>query len=184
MAKKQIDIETERLLLRRWQENDLNPFICMNKDPEVMSYFLNTLSIEQTLAFHERIQKEFSEYGYGLYAAEEKSGGDFIGFIGFHHADFKADFCPCLEIGWRLDKKYWGNGYATEGAEACLKHGFLNLKLPEIYSFTSVENKASQRIMQKIGLNIKQYFDHPNIPVGHFLRPHVCYYIKDSIDSI
>src|SRR5699024_12133542 len=65
-----------------------------------------------------------SDLGFGLYAVEEKTNNEFIGFIGFHRATFEADFTPCIEIGWRLKKEAWGKGYATEGAASCLKYGF------------------------------------------------------------
>ena len=174
MEKKAI-IETERLTLRRWQDNDIEPFIAMNSDPEVMRYFTGTLSAEQTRNFYEVIQKEFAEYGYGLYAAEEKISRDFMGFIGFHWARMDMDFCPCVEIGWRLAHRYWGKGYATEGAAACLQHGFEQLGLDKVYSFTAVGNIASQRVMQKIGLQQELFFDHPGIPEGHPQRAQVCY---------
>ena len=170
-------IETQRLILRSWLESDLEPFIRMNSDSEVMRFFPNALAPAQTEQFYNDIVQEFSEYGYGLYATEEKDSGNFIGFIGFRRARFEADFCPCIEIGWRLDKKYWGKGYATEGAKACLAHGFVNLNFNKIYSFTSNSNHPSQRVMQKIGMQFEQYFDHPRVPHGNPLRPHICYCI-------
>ena len=170
-------IETERLILRPWQAADLVPFIRMNKDPDVMRFFTGPLEAEQTKEFYESILREFAEYGYGLYAAEEKGSGC---FIGFRWAKFEAAFCPCEEIGWRLCKEYWGKGYATEGAKACLSYGFEKLAFDKIYSFTSIENKASQRVMQKIGMRPERYFDHPNVPLGHPLRPHICYCIKNG----
>ena len=177
---KHVDIETQRLLLRRWQVSDIEPFICMNEDPVVMRYFPAALNADETKSFYDSIEQEFSKYGYGLYAAEEKNSECFMGFIGFHWSRFDMDFCPCIEIGWRLDKRYWGKGCATEGAKACLKHGFENLGFDEVVSFTAVENIASQRVMQKIGLRFERYFDHPKVPEGHPLRPHVLYRINKS----
>ena len=124
---------------------------------------------------HERILQEFAEYGFSLYAVEEKRGDKFIGFIGFHHATLDIGFCPCVEIGWRLDKHFWGKGYATEGAKACLDYGFRHLDFDEVYSFTAIINKPSQRVMQKVGLQLDHYFDHPEIPKDNRLKPHVCY---------
>ena len=175
-----MEIETERLLLRRWRESDMKPFIRMNSDPEVMRFFPATMQPAQTERFYGDILREFSEYGYGLYAAEEKCGGKFIGFIGFHRAEFESDFCPCTEISWRLDREYWGKGYATEGAKACLEHGFENFKFEEIFSFTSIRNIASQRVMEKIGMQFDRYFEHPAVPEGHPLKPHVCYSVKEQ----
>lgn len=178
MIKKHVDIETDRLLLRRWQESDLEPFIKMNQDAEVMRYFPDIMNPEQTIDLYNRIQQEFLEYNYGLYAAEEKISGQFIGFTGFHWARMDVDFCPCVEIGWRLDKAFWGQGYATEGAKACLQFGFHKLNFHEVHSFTAVKNKASQRVMQKNRMQPKQYFEHPGIAENHPLRPHVCYRIE------
>ena len=172
------EIETERLILRHWKDTDLDPFISMNADTTVMRFYQDTLSAEETRAFFNSIKQELSEYGYGLYAVEEKKSGHFIGYIGFHWAGFDMDFCPCIEIGWRLDKPYWNKGYATEGAAACLKYGFESLSFNEVVSFTSIENIASQRVMQKIGMRFERYFEHPNIAEGHPLRPHVLYKIK------
>lgn len=172
-----MEIETERLLLRRWREKDLDVLMRMNQNAEVMRYFPSKRDAAQTRQFYENILEEFCIYGYGLYAAEEKESGQFIGFIGFHRANLAVDFCPCIEIGWRLDRPYWGKGYATEGAKACLKHGFEKLCFDKVYSFTSVENIPSQHVMQKIGLHIGQYFEHPEIVKNHPLRPHVCYWM-------
>ena len=168
-------METARLILRNWQETDIEPFIAMNSDPEVMRFFSSTLDAEQTRRFYDVIQQEFSEYGYGLYAAEEKSSGAFMGFIGFHWARMDMDFCPCVEIGWRLARKYWGKGYATEGAKVCLQYGFDRHGFDKVYSFTAVGNVPSQRVMQKIGMHQELYFDHPDIPEEHPQRAQVCY---------
>lgn len=176
-----IEIETPRLLLRRWKDADLNDFIKMNSDPDVMKYFPEAYGAERTIKLYKIIQDEFSKYGYGLYAVEEKSSNKFIGFVGFHWADFDADFCPCIEIGWRLKKEYWHKGYATEGAIACMKHGFTNLGFDKVYSFTAVENTPSQRVMKRIGMQLYQYFEHPEVAEGHFLKPHVCYTINKNI---
>jgi len=177
---KQVDIESKRLLLRRWQESDIEAFISMNADTTVMRYFPAPLSAEETTTFYDSIQQEFSEYGYGLYAVEEKDSGCFLGYIGFHWSRFDMDFCPCVEIGWRLEERYWGKGYATEGAIACLKHGFEKLGFDEVVGFTAVENIASQRVMQKIGMQFERCFEHPGIAEGHPLRPHVFYRINKS----
>ena len=103
------------------------------------------------------------------------SDGKFIGYIGLHHTNFETDFCPCIEIGWRLCENSWGRGYATEGARACLDYAFRQLQLPEIYSFTSLPNRRSERVMQKIGLQKIGEFDHPLVPAGHPLLRHVLY---------
>jgi ribosomal-protein-alanine N-acetyltransferase len=118
-----IYLQTQRLVFRDWTEDDLIVFQKMNSDPGVMEYFPKILSNEKSRAFYNRIQDELADSGYGLYAVETRHNGQFIGFIGFHKATFDADFTPCIEIGWRLKRESWGNGYATEGAKACLEYG-------------------------------------------------------------
>ena len=145
-------IETERLLLREWTPNDLPTFIKMNQDPEVMEFFPKILDSKESIDFYQRICKEFDKVKYGLFAVERKSDHKFIGYTGLHKADFPANFTPCIEIGWRLIKDVWNQGYATEAAKACLQYGFINLNIKEIYSFTAAINKRSERVMQKIGL--------------------------------
>ena len=169
------EIETPRLLLRRWRESDLELFAEMNADPEVMRYFPEPYSQERTKTLFDAIQREFAEYGYGLYAVEEKATGQFMGHTGFHHAELDVDFCPCIEIGWRLHKAFWNKEYATEGAKACLRHGFNRLGFDKVYSFTAVVNLPSERVMQKIGMKLERHFEHPEVPEGHPLRPHVLY---------
>jgi len=172
-----ICLETPRLLLRDWRESDIEPFARMNADEEVMRYFIKALTYEETVKFYEVIQAEFQECGYGLYAVETKEDGEFIGFIGFHRATFEADFTPCTEIGWRLKKESWGRGYATEGASACLRHGFQTLGLDKVYSFTADVNTPSKRVMAKIGMHFVKYFDHPRVAKDSPLCKHVLYAI-------
>jgi len=106
-----------------------------------------------------------------------KGGPSFIGFIGLHYQDFPADFTPCIEIGWRLAKEYWGKGFATEGATRALDYGTNTLHLKEIVSFTSKNNEKSIRLMQRLGLKSdpKDNFEHPKLPEGHPLRTHVVF---------
>lgn len=169
--------ETERLVFRDWKEQDLNEFRRMNQDASVMKYFPKTLTENETDGFYNIIQDELKNCGYGLYAVETKYNNDFIGFIGFHQPKFVEQFTPCIEIGWRLKYEAWGNGYATEGARACLKYGFEVLKLDKVFSFTSKTNIPSENVMKKIGMVKIKEFDHPNIAEGNPLRKHVLYAI-------
>lgn len=170
-----IYIKTKRLMLRDPEESDLQAFRLMNRDARVMEFYPNTLSDSETDSFYERIKKEFSECGYGLYAAEIKDVGEFIGYIGFHRATFEAPFTPCVEIGWRLKYDAWGRGYATEGAKACLEYGFNTLKLERVYSFTSKLNLRSENVMKKIGMSRIAEFSHPDIDENSTLCEHVLY---------
>lgn len=152
----------------------------MNANTKVMKYFPNILSKEQSDEFISKINSHFNEKGYGLWAVEIKETKEFIGFIGFFNATFESYFTPCVEIGWRLDNKYWNKGYATEGAKACLEYGFNNLGMNSIYSFTSQLNKRSINVMKKIGLKEKGTFHHPKIIEDNPLRLHVLYKIDKA----
>lgn len=171
-------IETNRLGLRNWMDTDIPVFVEMNKDPKVMEYFPKVLSEEETMAMLDRIKQHFIDNGFGLFAVELKETNEFIGFVGLSIPKFEADFTPCVEIGWRLAHKHWGKGYAPEAAEACLNYGFDNLGLKEIVSFTSVLNKGSMRVMEKIGMKYVKEFDHPNVEPDSRLKKHVLYVKK------
>lgn len=168
-------IETPRLILRDWKEEDLQPFIEMNQDENVMKYFPQTLSAEDTQLLFDRINRHFKDYGFGLYALESKKKGEFIGFTGMQQIPFEADFTPGIEIGWRLKFDKWGKGYATEAASACLDYAKKRLGLYEIYAFTSRWNAISEHIMQKLEMTKVKEFNHPLLPEEHFLCRHVLY---------
>lgn len=170
-----IYFETQRLIFRDWEEQDLDEFRLMNKDIRVMEYFPNRLTDEESDTFYHRIQDEFKNFRYGLYAVEAKLNSEFIGFIGFHRATFDAAFTPCVEIGWRLKYDAWGNGYAAEGAKACLKYGFESLGFDKVYSFTAKINLRSESVMKKVGMKKIMEFRHPNISESSSLCEHVLY---------
>lgn len=170
-------IKTKRLILRPWQQEDLEPFAKLNCDPRVMEYFPATLNTQKSDNLAKRISDKLEEQGWGLWAVSVPDVAEFIGFIGLAEPSFNAHFTPAVEVGWRLAYDFWGKGYATEGAMACLKHAFQKLNLNEIVSFTAVQNMRSRRIMEKIGLHYdpKDDFDHPKLQEGHSLRRHVLY---------
>jgi len=172
-------IETPRLILRDWKEEDIQPFADMNSNSHVMRYFLKSLTEKESLEFHNRIQDEFSQYGYGLYAVEKKEDGAFIGYTGFHNITFDVDFAPGVEIGWRIKYEDWNKGYATEAAKACLLYAKEHLPFHVIWSFTSISNKSSERVMQKIGMEKVKEFPHPLLPDSHLLKEHVLYKIAN-----
>ena len=175
-------LETERLLLRTWTEADVVPFSLMNGDPQVMEYFPSTLSSEESLQLYQRITAFMENRGFGLFAVELKRSHEFMGFIGLNEPTFTAAFTPCVEIGWRLARPFWGQGFATEGAKACLDFGFSTLHLQEIVSFTSKLNLKSIAVMERIGMQYAGEFEHPKLEPGHRLRTHVLYR-KEVISS-
>ena len=172
-------IQTNRLGLRRWSGADFGPFCAMNRNAAVMAFYPNLLSEEETAQLMLRIEQHFAGHGYCLYAVEVLATGEFIGYTGFMYTTFEAPFTPCVEIGWRLAQSAWHQGYATEAASACLDYAFAKLSFMDVYSFTSVLNRASERVMQKIGMTKLGEFDHPKLPFGDRLRRHVLYRIKN-----
>jgi RimJ/RimL family protein N-acetyltransferase len=176
------EVRTERLILRRWRESDREPFARMNADPKVMEFFPATLSREESDELADRIEAHFVEHGFGGFAAELKETGEFIGFIGLAVPRFEAAFTPCVEIGWRIAAKHWGQGLATEGARAVVEFAFAELGLREIVSFTTVENMRSRRVMERLGMthDAEDDFDHPLVPEGHAMRRHVLYRLRGT----
>ncbi len=170
-----IGFSTQRLDLRQWREADRDPFAALTSDPEVMEYFPSTLSREQSDALIDRHQALLEAKEPGLFAVDVHETGEFIGFVGLAVPAFEASFTPCVEIGWRLARSAWGRGYASEAATAVLDHGFEALGLREIVSFTSVGNTRSRAVMERIGMRLVEEFEHPRLPEGHPLRPHVLY---------
>lgn len=176
-------IHTDRLTLRRWRESDREPFAVMNADPRVMEYFPAVLTRAESDALVDHIESHFADHGFGAFAAELRSTGTFIGFIGLNIPRFEARFTPCVEIGWRLAFGQWGHGLATEGARAVIEYGFGALALREIVSFTAAPNRRSRRVMEKLTMahDPADDFDHPGLPEGHPLCRHVLYRLRRPV---
>lgn len=149
------EMETERLLLRQWRDEDLDAYARICADPEVMRYLPGVRTRQETARQIERFVRHWEEHGYGLWAVEEKAGGEFIGFVGLAYQEDWPVGEHKVEVGWRLDKRFWGNGLATEGALASLSHGFERRKLHRIISICDPRNRASQRVMEKCGLSFQ-----------------------------
>jgi RimJ/RimL family protein N-acetyltransferase len=147
-----------------------------------MEFFPKRLTREESDAMVDRIEEHFRSKGFGLYAAELRGDGRFVGYVGLHTPTFQARFMPTVEIGWRLASDVWGQGLATEGARAVARHAFQDLSLEEIVSFTVPGNQRSIRVMQNLGMtrDAVEDFEHPNLPAGHPLRHHVLYRLRDS----
>jgi RimJ/RimL family protein N-acetyltransferase len=173
-------MDTERLILRRWREDDRLPFAAMNADPDVMRHFPSVMTKEQSDALVDRIEQGFDEHGYGLWALEVRDSGEFIGFTGLILQTFEAHFTPAVEIGWRLARPAWGHGYAIEAARKALAYGFGEAGLDEIVSMTTVGNERSRSVMERLGMtrDPADDFEHVRIPEGSPIRPHVLYRIR------
>lgn len=175
-------LSTPRLLLREWRAEDLMPFAELNADPEVMRYFPATLGRAQSDELAARVQSTLAKQGWGLWAAEVPGVAPFIGFVGLNQVRFQAHFTPAVEVGWRHDRRFWGHGYATEGARVALEFGFRQLGCEEIVSFTSAANERSRRVMARLGMSHDSAddFDHPWVAEGS-LRGHVLYRLCAAI---
>ena len=172
-------METERLVLRHWRETDRAPFSAINADPIVMEHFPSVQSAEESNEFVDRIEQHFTDHGWGFWAIEIPGVAPFIGFVGLSSLTLLDT--PMVEIGWRLDKRYWNQGYATEAARAALDFGFGDLNLDEIVAYTTHTNLPSRRVMEKLGMSrdAAEDFIHPNIPAGDRLQPFVLYRIRN-----
>ncbi|RFS24744.1 N-acetyltransferase [Chitinophaga silvatica] len=170
-----IYLETPRLRIRDWEKRDIPPLVAMNGDSRVMEYFPHPYTEAETMDQYNRINEEFIDFGYGLYVLERKEDNAFLGFTGFHNFNFLADFSPGVEIAWRIKFEEWNKGYVTEAAKGCLEYAKKNLFFKEVFSFTAIQNKRSERVMQKIGMEKIKEFDHPNVPENHWLKQHVLY---------
>lgn len=164
--------------MRRWREEDREPFAAMNADPEVMRYFPASLDRAASDALVDRIEDLFRRQGFGLWALEVSATGEFIGFTGLNPMPAGVPGAGGLEVGWRLARHAWHQGYATEAASAAAGVAFRGVGLAEIWSMTAAANQPSQAVMRRLGMTVSGYFDHPRIAAGDPLRPHVVYRLR------
>jgi len=171
------ELVTERVRLRQWRTSDLEPFAQLNADARVMEFYPATMDRGASDALAERIRSGISERGWGLWAAELLATGEFIGYIGLNVPGTHLPFSPCVEVGWRLARAFWGRGLATEGAHEALRAGFEDLGFEEIVSFTSLVNRRSRAVMERLGMleDEPAAFEMPSVPVGSALRAHCLY---------
>ena len=169
----------QRILVRQWAEADIEAFIRMNTDPAVTEFFPRPGSRQESLEVFDRLRREIDARGWGLFAVE--SEGRFIGSAGLAVPRIQYHFMPCVEIGYRFLPEFWGKGLALEASRLVLEFGFCQLGLREIVAYTACLNVRSQRLMQRLGMTRSPAddFEHPTIPEGHPLRPHVLYRIRN-----
>ena len=146
------EIETDRLLLRRWREEDLDAYTRICADPEVMRYMGGPRTRRRCEEQIAGFVRHWEERGFGQWAVEEKATGAFIGRIGLlYHEDWPEGEHK-TEVGWLLERSFWGRGLATEGARVSVRHGFEKLELERIISIIHPENTASRRVAERVGL--------------------------------
>jgi RimJ/RimL family protein N-acetyltransferase len=141
-----------------------------------MRYFPRRLTRAQSDAMAERCAALITENGWGFWAVETREDGRFIGFVGLHVPTVTLPFSPCVEIGWRLSRDAWGQGYATEAAHEVIVVGFEQLQLDEIVAFTALRNARSRAVMDRLGMREDAMtFSHPSVPDDSPLRVHCLY---------
>ncbi|MCX5383352.1 GNAT family N-acetyltransferase [Streptomyces sp. NBC_00083] len=166
------EIRTPRLLLRRWTDDDLVPMAEINADPEVMRWIGDgsVRDLEQTAENIERWEEEWDDEGFGLFAVELLGSGEMIGFTGLSVPHFLPEAEHEVEIGWRLGRPFWGQGYASEAAHAALEFALQDRGLGRVISISRVGNDASENVMRKLGMKQERETVHPAF--GHALNIH------------
>ena len=169
-------LETQRLRLRPWCEDDLDAYVALHADPHVAYWLGGRLSPEEAQASLRRNAERFAEQGWGMFALERKADGAVIGLAGLQPIAPEIPCGPGVEASWRLAPAFWRHGYCTEGMRAVLDDAKARGER-EIVSFTAVSNTRSQAVMTRLGFerDSASDFEHPNLPEGHSLRPHAVY---------
>ncbi len=176
-------IETDRLVLRRWRDEDSAPFHAMGQDAEVMRYLGPPMSLEEAKATIARLNAAIDHDGYAFWAIERKSDSAFLGFCGIKkNGPAGTPIADDPEIGWRLARGGWGQGYAKEAAEASLAWGWANIDAPRVAAITVPANERSWGLMIRLGMTrvADGDFDHPAVSEGDPLRRHITYEIARS----
>ena len=171
--------QSERLGFRNWIDSDTSKMIDISSDPDVMEFFPATATKIQTIEYIDRMNLMCIEKGYCYFAVDQLKDGSFIGFIGLCYQTYKSQFTPSVDIGWRLNKKYWNYGLATEGAKQCLDYGFNKLGLRKIIATTPIINIKSIRVMEKIGMQKLTEFKHPRVQSDNKISDCVCFEISN-----
>lgn len=171
-------LETKRLRLRQWRDEDYPAFARLNGDPVVMRYFPRVLSTQESHEQADRLRALIEERGWGVWAVELKASGEFVGMTGLNWlaGDSGIPQAPLMEIVWRMLPACWGKGYAPEAARRALQFAFEALALDRVYALTARVNVPPRRVMIKIGMeDTGVEFDHPRLERGHELERHCLY---------
>lgn len=173
-------LRTDRLVLRRWRPDDVEPFAAMNADPRVTEFFAELQDATATAGLVERIGESFDERGYGLWALERRDSREFIGFTGLWTLPEGSPSPGDVEVGWRLTPSAWGKGFATEAASASLADGIHRLGLHEVWSWAVASNTASIAVMERLGMSLRWEGPNPKVPAGHRLSATVGYHLDGA----
>ena len=176
-------IETARLVLRPWTDRDRQPFAEMCSDPVFTEHLMPFASRAASDAWIDRQMSHLAAHGFGFWAVAAKPGGGLVGAVGLRWVGYQAHFTPAVEIGWRVQRAFWGLGYAPEAAMASIMLGFDRWRLSEIVANTTQANEKSRRVMSKLGMchDANDDFDHPLVPEGHPHRRQVLYRLPRNL---
>lgn len=168
--------------MRPWRDSDIEPYVALGADPELMRYFPWTMDRAESEASMARFRAHFAEHGFGPWVVEVPGETEFAGVIGLSYVRHETHFTPAVEVAWRLFAEYQGRGIATEAARAAVRYGFETVGLEEIVAMCTPDNRASRRVMEKLGMtrDPTDDFDHPMVPEGHPMRRIVLYRLRAS----
>lgn len=177
------ELTTERLVLRRWRDDDVDAMAAINADPDVMEHFVAPLPRERTERTIAGYEASFKQHGFGPWAVEVAESGEMIGFMGLLPVRFTAHFTPAVQLTTKLAAHTWRKHFASEAAFEAMRDGFERVGLVEIVAFTSLRNEPSWRGMAFIGMthDPADDFPHPDLADGHPLRDQVLYRIRNPL---
>jgi RimJ/RimL family protein N-acetyltransferase len=179
-----VTIETARLRLRGFREDDRVRYAALVGDPEVGAWLGGTLTHEAADAAFDRAQAAVARPGLGLWAVERRTDGVVIGEVGLNAVNQALPVAPAIEMSWRMFPAVWGQGYASEAATAVLAWGLVHLPPGlDLIAFTAESNHRSQAVMRRIGLERDRArdFEHPLLALGHPLRSHIVYVAERAV---
>ena len=178
------ELVTPRVLLRQWRDDDLEPLVALNADPEVSRYLGGHITRTDSEAMAERMRTHWAQRDFGVWALELRGDrgergprSPLIGLCGIVVPRYETKFSPFVEIIWRLATAHWGKGLVTEAARAALEDGFNEQDFPDVVATTVQQNQRSWRVMERLGMrrSPQDDFDHPLVPEANPLRPHIVY---------
>ncbi|RKF19070.1 N-acetyltransferase [Altericroceibacterium spongiae] len=160
-------LETERLVLRDWREEDWVPFYRHTNTPEVMRWLGGAMDAEKCAAQRARLESYRADHGFTFWAVERKAdggdlAGELLGFCGMKRSNQEGAPLGDMEIGWRFREDSWGKGYAREAAQACMDAGFKRFGAPHIVALTVAGNKGSWGLMKRLGMIRREDLDFPS----------------------
>jgi RimJ/RimL family protein N-acetyltransferase len=172
-------LQTGRLILREWRDDDVAPFSAMSTNPLVMQYLTKLPDRSAIERWVDDVRAHFRRHGFGLWAIEIPGIAPFVGFTGLTVVPYEAHFTPAIEVAWRLSPEYWRKGLVAEAATTALNVGFRSLEFQEIMANAAINNSASIRVMERLGMNRNpdDDFDHPLKPPQDPLRRQVLFRI-------